>query len=94
MAQAESIIDTRVQNFMQWLDARSIVPVLQFVLAVLVLANIRRPQAQIENLRDGQARKDPAPLRHQRDPVGRQYARNMGRKLFSVDKDPARGRPG
>ena len=29
VAQAESIIDTRVQNFMQWLDARSIVPVIR-----------------------------------------------------------------
>src|SRR5258708_4172852 len=29
VAQAEAIIDTRVQNFMQWLDARSIVPVIR-----------------------------------------------------------------
>jgi glutamyl-tRNA reductase len=29
VAQAESIIDTRVQNFMQWLDTRSIVPVIR-----------------------------------------------------------------
>lgn len=29
VAQAESIIETRVQNFMQWLDARSIVPVIR-----------------------------------------------------------------
>ena len=28
-AQAETIIETRVQNFMQWLDARSIVPVIR-----------------------------------------------------------------
>ncbi|MGF6547603.1 glutamyl-tRNA reductase [Paraburkholderia youngii] len=29
VAQAEAIIETRVQNFMQWLDARSIVPVIR-----------------------------------------------------------------
>jgi len=29
VAQAETIIETRVQNFMQWLDARSIVPVIR-----------------------------------------------------------------
>ena len=29
VAQAESIIETRVQNFMQWLEARSIVPVIR-----------------------------------------------------------------
>ena len=29
VAQAEAIIETRVQNFMHWLDARSIVPVIR-----------------------------------------------------------------
>ncbi|CCD37142.1 Glutamyl-tRNA reductase [Candidatus Paraburkholderia kirkii UZHbot1] len=29
VAQAETIIETRVQNFMQWLDARSIVPIIR-----------------------------------------------------------------
>ncbi|GLU34539.1 glutamyl-tRNA reductase [Trinickia caryophylli] len=29
VAQAEAIIETRVQNFMQWLDARSVVPVIR-----------------------------------------------------------------
>jgi glutamyl-tRNA reductase len=29
VAQAETIIETRVQNFMQWLDARSVVPVIR-----------------------------------------------------------------
>jgi glutamyl-tRNA reductase len=29
VAQAETIIETRVQNFMQWLDTRSVVPVIR-----------------------------------------------------------------
>ncbi|MFX8285729.1 hypothetical protein ABTL53_19505, partial [Acinetobacter baumannii] len=29
MAQAEAIIETRVQHFMHWLDARAVVPVIR-----------------------------------------------------------------
>ncbi len=47
VAQAEAIIETRVQNFMQWLDARSIVPVIRHMHTqadVLRRAEVERAQ--------------------------------------------------
>jgi glutamyl-tRNA reductase len=50
VAQAESIIETRVQNFMQWLDARSIVPVIRHMHTqadVLRRAEVERAQKML-----------------------------------------------
>jgi glutamyl-tRNA reductase len=50
VAQAETIIETRVQNFMQWLDARSIVPVIRHMHTqadVLRRAEVERAQKML-----------------------------------------------
>src|ERR1700676_5237137 len=50
VAQAEAIIETRVQNFMQWLDARSIVPVIRHMHTqadVLRRAEVERAQKML-----------------------------------------------
>ncbi|HEX7937134.1 MAG TPA: glutamyl-tRNA reductase [Paraburkholderia sp.] len=50
VAQAESIIETRVQNFMQWLEARSIVPVIRHMHTqadVLRRAEVERAQKML-----------------------------------------------
>src|SRR3984885_12083856 len=47
VAQAEAIIETRVQNFMQWLDARSVVPAIRRMhtqAALLPRAEVERAQ--------------------------------------------------
>ncbi|CAH2802562.1 MAG: Glutamyl-tRNA reductase (EC [uncultured Caballeronia sp.] len=54
VAQAETIIETRVQNFMQWLDARSIVPVIRHMHTQADL--LRR--AEVERARKMLARGD------------------------------------
>ncbi|MEW6343512.1 MAG: glutamyl-tRNA reductase [Pseudomonadota bacterium] len=57
VAQAEAIIETRVQNFMQWLDARSIVPVIRHMHTQADL--LRR--AEVERAQKALARgEDPA----------------------------------
>src|SRR3569623_1766925 len=50
VAQAEAIIETRVQNFMQWLEARSIVPVIRHMHTqadVLRRAEVERAQKML-----------------------------------------------
>ncbi|NVH77635.1 glutamyl-tRNA reductase [Paraburkholderia sp. JPY432] len=50
VAQAEAIIETRVQNFMQWLDARSIVPVIRHMHTqadILRRAEVERAQKML-----------------------------------------------
>ena len=50
MAQAEAIIETRVQHFMQWLDARSAVPVIRHMhmqADVLRRAELERAQKML-----------------------------------------------
>lgn len=57
VAQAEAIIETRVQNFMHWLDARSVVPV------------IRDLHAQAETLRQGELERAQRMLARGDDPA-------------------------
>jgi glutamyl-tRNA reductase len=57
VAQAEAIIETRVQNFMHWLDARSVVPV------------IRDLHAHAESLRQGELERAQRMLARGDDPV-------------------------
>ena len=57
VAQAEAIIETRVQNFMHWLDARSVVPV------------IRDLHAHAESLRQGELERAQRMLARGDDPA-------------------------
>ena len=57
VAQAEAIIETRVLNFMHWLDARSVVPI------------IRDLHAQAETLRQGELERAQRMLARGDDPA-------------------------